>query len=41
MIARIPPFNVILAAVTVPGTAPRFKSADTLKVPAFIVLIPV
>ena len=41
VVAKVPPFNVILVAVTDAGAAPKLRSAETLKVPALIVLIPV
>lgn len=40
-IASIPPFKVILAAVTLAGTAPKFKSPEIESIPPLIVFVPV
>ena len=41
VVFKVPPLNVILAAVADPGVAPRLLSALMLNVPAEIVVIPV
>ena len=40
VVFKVPPLNVILAAVKDAGTAPKFLSALTFKVPEVIVVVP-
>ena len=40
LVFKVPPFRVKCAAVTLPGAVPKLPSADTTKVPALIVVLP-